>query len=193
MAVRKVIQIGHPALKAKNKEVKNFNSPTIKKLIKDLTDTMHKHQLIGIAAPQIAENYKVFATEVRNTKYRKLSKQDKLRIYMNPKIIRTSKEQNVIYEGCGCVGPPHIFGPVKRPKEITIEALDVKGNKFRLRCDGILSRVIQHEFDHTNGIEYLEKVHDYKKLMAEEYYQKIRNSKEQGKASKNSTIEFQKL
>src|SRR3989344_316801 len=127
MAVRKVIKAGDPRLKAKNKLVPNFKSPKTKKLIKDLSATMRKVDLIGIAAPQIGENYLIFVTEPRNTKARKLGKEDKLRVYINPKITYKSQKQNLIYEGCGSVSD---FGPVLRPQEIEVEATDDKGQRF---------------------------------------------------------------
>ena len=68
MAVKTVIQAGHPKLKTKNKEIVNVSLPKIKKLRKDLIDTMSKASLIGIAAPQIAQNYMIFATHPRKTK-----------------------------------------------------------------------------------------------------------------------------
>jgi peptide deformylase len=192
MSIRKIIQIGHPSLKAKNDAIGDFKSMKLKKLIKDLKDTMNKNDLIGIAAPQIAENYTVFVTHPRNTKSRNLGKADKFRVFINPKIINFSKEESVIYEGCGCV--PNIFGPVRRPKEIKIEAFDQKQNKFSLRCDGILARVIQHEYDHLSGIEFIEKICDYKKIMTKEFYIKnIKNSKEQLSASKITKVEFKKV
>ena len=98
MAVRKVIQIGHPSLKTKNKTVRSFTSSQLKKLINDLKDTMYKTDLVGIAAPQIAENYLVFVTHPRNTKARKLFREDICRVYVNPKITYSSKEKIVIYE-----------------------------------------------------------------------------------------------
>lgn len=194
MAVRKTIQIGDLRLKAENIVIKNFNDPTVKKVIKDLKDTMIKNDLIGMAAPQIGHNYKIFITQPRKTKARKLPKGDKLRIYINPKIIKSSKEKNIIYEGCGSVLDGNLFGPVKRPKEIIIEAYDEKGKNFQIRCDGILARVIQHENDHMVGVEFTEKIFDYKKLIAKEFYVKtIRNSKEQLQASNITIVEYKKL
>lgn len=189
MAVKKIIEIGHKSLKLKNKKVTDFHSPKIRKLIKDLADTMKHIDLIGIAAPQIGENYQVFLTHPRKTHARKLIKGDKLRVYINPKITYSSKEKNVIYEGCGCVPHSSVFGPVVRSKEIKIEANDVNGKKFALRCDGILARVIQHEYDHLLGIEFLERVTENKKLVGWDFYsQQIRNSKAQLKASKITRI-----
>ena len=170
MAVRKVIQAGDPRLKNKNQEITNFKSPALKKLIRNLMDSMHNADLIGIAGPQIAKNYMVFTTHPRNTKSRKLEKTDKLRVYINPKITYKSKEQNIIYEGCGSI--ENIFGPVSRPYEVKIEAFDENGKRFSLRCDGILARVIQHEYDHLMGTEFIEKVNDYGKIITGEHYRK---------------------
>lgn len=189
MAVRKMAEAGHPLLKKENKIVKNVKAPAVKKLIKDLTATMYKVGLIGIAAPQIAENYMVFVTHPRNTGARKLVRADKLRIYINPKLTFKSKEESVIYEGCGSLGD--IFGPVSRPKEIEVKALDENGKRFRLRCDGIMARVIQHEYDHLMGIEFIEKVSDYKKVVVKKYYRKnIRSSKQQKENSQTTKIEL---
>ncbi|MCL6096307.1 MAG: peptide deformylase [Patescibacteria group bacterium] len=187
--VRKVTEAGHPLLKKKNKPVKNVKTSIIKKLIKGLTDTMYKTGLIGIAAPQIAENYMVFITHPRNTRSRKLIRTDKLRVYVNPRIIFKSKIQSIIYEGCGSLGD--VFGPVSRPKEVEVEALDENGKKFRLRANGILARVIQHEYDHLMGVEFIERVDDYKKIVVEKYYRKnIRLSKIQVENSKTTKIEY---
>lgn len=191
MAVKKVIEAGDPRLKAKNKIVSNFNSSQSQKLIKDLIDTMRKTDLIGIAASQIGENYMVFVTQPRNTQARKLGKTDKLRVYINPKITYKSKTQNIIYEGCGSVG---LFGPVSRSAEIEVQAIDEKGQKFSLRADGILARVIQHEYDHLNGIEFIQKVNDYSKIIVEKHYRKnIRNSALQKKNSLTTKVEYKKL
>jgi peptide deformylase len=194
MVARKVIMAGDPRLKAKNKLVKDYKSPKVQKLIKELIATNKKAGLIGIAASQIGENQMVFITHPVNTKERKLGKTDKLRVYINPKITYQSKKQNVIYEGCGSVADGAIFGPVIRPEEIEVKAVDEKGQKFRLRADGILARVIQHENDHLHGIEFIQKVSDYSKIVVQAYYRKhIRNSSLQKKNSLITKIEYKKL
>lgn len=191
MAVRKLIQAGDPRLKLTNKLITNIQSAKVQKLIKDLIQTMHKTDLVGIAASQIGENYMVFVTHPRKTKARKLGKLDKLRVFINPKIIYSSKSQNLIYEGCGSVASGAIFGPVLRPAEVEVQAFDEKGQKFSLRADGILARIIQHEYDHLQGIEFIQKVSDYSKIVVQAYYRKnIRNSVLQQKNSLITKIEF---
>lgn len=148
-----------------------------------------------MAAPQIGENYKIFVTQPRKTKTRNLPFVDNVRVYINPKLVKTSKEKHVIWEGCGCVGSADkFFGLVTRAKEITIEAFDENGKKFQLHTDGIMARVILHELDHLDGIEFIEKVDDYKMLMHEKHYtMRIRNSAAQNKASKVNFLEVKEL
>ncbi|MFA7301053.1 MAG: peptide deformylase [Candidatus Shapirobacteria bacterium] len=185
MSIRDTIQIGDLRLKAENKVVTNFNDPAVIQVIQDLVDTMHQNGLIGMAAQQIGENWKIFVTEPRETENRPADQADELRIYINPTIVEFSQEESEIYEGCGSVLNGTLFGPVDRPKEITIEAFDKNGDKFKLTCDGILARVIQHEYDHLLGIEFTEKISDYKKLMTADFYrERIKMSPGQIEASK---------
>ncbi len=189
MAARKIIQAGDPRLKSINRIIRDVDSLETKKLIKDLTSSMYKADLIGIASNQIGENRTVFLTHPRSTKARKLGKTDDLRVYINPHYNYVSPNQSLIYEGCGSVG--EIFGPVLRPSEIEIFALNEKGEKFSLRCNGILARVIQHEMDHLNGIEFLEKVSDYSKIINKKFYRKnIRNSQLQMENSQVTKIDY---
>lgn len=188
MTIRQSIQLGDPRLKAKNKAILDFADSTFKHVVRDLVDTMHQLDLIGMAAPQIGENYLIFVTEPRKTKVRPADQSDKLRVYINPKIVYTSKENSILYEGCGSVVKDRestIFGPVNRPKIVTVEAFDLNGKKFRITADGILGRVLQHEMDHLIGIEFIEKISDYRKMLSKEFYiSKIKPDPEFIKASK---------
>ena len=130
MATRDTLQIGDLRLKAPNKTVEKFTDSSVKQVIQDLIDTMRANELIGMAAPQIGENWKIFVTEPRETKFRMADQVDILRVYINPIILNSSKEESIIYEGCGSVLNGQLFGLVKRPKEITIEAFDQKGRNL---------------------------------------------------------------
>ena len=193
MAIKEILQIGDPRLKNKNAVLKPADTKLIKKLVADMVDTMGRDKIIGLAAPQIGANYKLFITEPRETPYRSADQSDILRVFINPKIVKFSDRKTTIYEGCGSVAA-NFFGPVIRPAKIVIEAYDMDFKKFRLRCDGMLARVIQHEYDHLSGIEFVEKISDYKKVMNFEFYNKfIRNLPEQTAAGKISVIEFIQL
>lgn len=177
---KETLQMGDPRLKATNQEVAEINDPKVKQIIEDLVETMRANGLVGMAAPQIGENYEIFVTEPRKTATRPIDQADELRVYINPEITVFSKEEVVIYEGCGSVAKGTLFGPVKRPREITIQAQGKDGTRFELTADGLLSRVIQHEYDHLSGIEFTEKILDYRKMVDLEFYKRdIRNSPEQ--------------
>lgn len=194
MAVRDTLQIGDLRLKAPNEAIFDFKNEKLKQVVRDLVETMITNDLIGMAAPQIGENFKVFVTQPRKTESRPADQTDELRVYINPVIVSFSSEHVIIYEGCGSVMRGNLFGPVNRPKEITIEAFGLDGKKFRFQSDGILARVIQHEYDHLSGIEFTEKISDYRKLMSREFYLKdIKNSPEQKAASVITVREFTPL
>jgi peptide deformylase len=176
MIIEEIIQIGDPILNRPSKFVGKIDNIETQRVITNLIDSVRHHDLIGMAASQIGEKLRIFVTEIRKTKYRNLPA-DKLRVYINPEIVWSSKKQIVIYEGCGSVAYAKLFAPVRRPEKIIIEACDENGNKFRLSADGILSRVIQHEYDHLNGIEFTEKITDMRKIMSSEEYRKMMASK----------------
>lgn len=168
MAAKDIVQAGHPALKAKNKRITDFQSAALQQLLQDMKDSQDAADLVGIAAPQIGENYAVFLTHPRSTSLRKVGKEDSCRVYVNPRIVWKSPETIQMYEGCGSLSD--IFGPVIRPKEVTVEAYDEHGKRFTMTADGLLARVIQHEVDHLNGCEFIERVSDYHKIIMKEYY-----------------------
>lgn len=160
MIIKELTQIGNPVIRAQSKSVRNPKSPEIKSLIRNLVDSMHKHNLVGIAAPQIGKGLRVFVTEIKKTKLRKNQDKrdiDKLRVYINPKIIKCFSKQIPGYEGCGSVAYAQIFGIVKRPAIVTVRALDMNGRTFELRARRLLARVIQHEFDHIEGKVFLDR------------------------------------
>lgn len=172
MIVKDIVQIGNPILSRKSKVVTDIQSADTQRVTTDLIDSMRFHGIIGMAASQIGAKLRIFVTEVRKTEFRNLAT-DKLRVYINPKIIWTSEKEVEIYEGCGSVAYAKLFAPVVRPEEIEIEAQDADGKKFKLKVGGMLGRVIQHEYDHLDGIEFTEKISDIRKIMSAEEYKKM--------------------
>jgi peptide deformylase len=176
MIIEHIIQIWNPILSKKSTLVKDFDSLETKDIIENLVDTMRANNLIGMASWQIWAKKRIFVTEVRKTSFRNSDDVGKLTIYINPKIIRTSKVECVIYEWCWSVAYSKLFAPVRRPKKIIIQAYDRHWKIFQIKADWLLSRVIQHEYDHLDGIEFTEKILDIRKIMSsEEYIQRIVN------------------
>ncbi len=174
MIIKEIIQIGNPVIRKKSKELsdKEIKSHKIKNIVRYLIDSMCHYNLIGISAPQINNNVRIFVTEIGKNKNRTIKDLDGLRVFINPKIISYSKEKVSGYEGCGSVADANLFGLVNRPKLIKIEAQDINGNYFELKAVGLLARVIQHEYDHLDGILFIDKVTDNKSYMSGSEYRK---------------------
>lgn len=172
MAVKKLLQIGDPKLKAPNLEVTDseLRSPELEAIITALTDTMRAAGLVGIAAPQIGINKQIFLTELRETPHRSAAESDQLRVYINPRLNAVADEQILLYEGCGSIVEAGLFGPVKRPAWVEVSAKDDNGELFRLRANGILGRVLLHELDHLQGKEFIDHCSEPEKLITAEHY-----------------------
>ena len=169
MIVKHATQVGNPIIRAKSKEVV-VSSKQNKAIVKNLIDSMRYHGLVGMAAPQIGINKRIFVTEIRKTKARKPSSLDPVRVFINPKILSMSRKKELGYEGCGSVAAGGLFGNVKRSGAVVVEAFNEKGKKFRLRTSGLLARIIQHEFDHLEGKVFLDRLANMKSIMSREEY-----------------------
>ena len=149
MAIRKVVMYGTPSLREKSKEVHKV-SKKIQDLVQDLLDTMYKQNGVGLAAPQIGENYRVFVIDVS-------SNDEPLNpiVFINPKII---KKSGAIISHEGCLSFPEAYTDVRRYKNVMVKALDIHGRSFVIEAkDGeLLARAIQHEFDHLDGILFVD-------------------------------------
>lgn len=149
----------------------------VKKVIKDLVDSMRSHGLVGMAAPQIGVNKRIFVTEIRKTKFRKKEELDGVRVFVNPRITKYSKETYFADEGCGSVANSNLFAKVKRHKSIEVSALNENGEKVFVKMGGLLAHVIQHELDHLDGKVFLDREFDPKSLMSASEYLEYKKRK----------------
>ncbi|MBQ8887112.1 MAG: peptide deformylase [Candidatus Gastranaerophilales bacterium] len=149
MTVRKVLKYGTPSLREKSKEVHKI-SKKIQALIEDLYDTMYATNGVGLAAPQIGENLRVFVIDVGTD-----PKTMCPITFINPKII---KKEGAIVSNEGCISFPEAYTEVRRYKSVKVKALNEKGKPFVLEVtDGsLLARAIQHEYDHLDGILFID-------------------------------------
>lgn len=170
MVIKEPTQIGNPIITAISSPVEDINDQKVKQVIQDLKDSLEYNELIGIAAPQVGHNLRIFVTEIRATPARPNQEPDDLRVYINPIITYRSEETVEIWEGCGSVAEGQLFAPIIRPKEIEIEALDENGQKFTLKTDGLLARCIQHEYDHIEGKVFAFLIGDLTKIMSKREY-----------------------
>jgi len=140
-----VLKYPNKILKKKSKEVKDI-TPEIKELVLDMEKTMLKNKGIGLAAPQIGALERIVLIQIGKEPA----------VFINPKIIKKSKEKEIMEEGC--LSFPGIFLEIKRPREIEVEALNLTGEKVLLKTEGLLSRIFQHEIDHLDGILFIDRI-----------------------------------
>ena len=164
MAIRKVVRYGEQTLRQPSKEVHKV-SQKIKNLVQDMLDTMYSQNGVGLAAPQIGENLRIFVIDV-STGNEPLNP----RVFINPKII---KKSGACISHEGCLSFPEAFTDVKRYEYVMVKALDTNGRPFVLEAkDGsLLARAIQHEFDHLDGILFID--HSINRFEAEEVLKKF--------------------
>jgi peptide deformylase len=168
MIVKHATQIGNPVIRRRSKVVPRVSAPEIKRIAKNLIDSLRYHGLVGMAAPQIGINLRIFVTEIRKTQTRNPKEADAARVFINPKIVKRSRAQEEDYEGCGSVAYAGLFASVARSRTVTVEAFNEKGKKFTLQAAGLLARVIQHENDHLDGIVFLDRLPDMESVTSRE-------------------------
>ncbi len=149
MAVKKIVKYGTPSLREKSKEVHKI-SKKIQILVEDLYDTLYALNGVGLAAPQIGENLRVFVIDTGTD-----PKTMNPITFINPKIL---KKEGAINSYEGCLSFPDAYTNVRRYKYVKVKALDIKGRPFIIEADegSLLARAIQHEFDHLEGILFID-------------------------------------
>ena len=149
MSVKKIVKYVTPSLREKSKEVHKI-SKKIQTLVEDLYDTMYATNGVGLAAPQIGVNLRVFVIDVGVDQ-----KTMNPITFINPKIL---KKEGAINSYEGCLSFPEAYTNVRRYSSVKVKALDIKGRPFILEVtDGsLLARAIQHEFDHLDGVLFID-------------------------------------
>ncbi len=144
MALRKILTMEHPALRAKAKKVSRFD-PWLERLVNDMRETMREAPGVGLAAPQIGESVRVLVAEYEEHQV----------ALVNPEIVKASEEQELGTEGCLSI-PGYVGDNVPRALAVTVKARDPKGKEVRIKADGWFARILQHEIDHLDGVLYID-------------------------------------
>jgi peptide deformylase len=161
-----ILQKENSILRAIAEEVpiSKIGSPPIKKIINRMKKALHAEEDgVAIAAPQIGESLRIFLIAGKIVSQGKSAPD---LIFINPEIVRRSKETEKMDEGCLSVR--WYYGAVKRSKKVTIEAYDQNGKKFRMGRSGLLAQIFQHETDHLNGVLFTDKAEDLVELPPKE-------------------------
>jgi peptide deformylase len=147
MAILDVLQFPDERLRTVAKPVAEVDG-TIKQLVADMFETMRDENGIGLAATQVDRHMRVVVMDVSE-------EQNEPRVFINPEII---KQDGVTISEEGCLSVPGNYAKVERAQNVTVKALNEKGESFELEADGLLAICIQHEMDHLKGklfVDYL--------------------------------------
>ena len=150
MAVYKIVEIGDSLLKEKARAVPKI-TPNILKLLDNMADTMYSARGVGLAAPQIGVSKRVIVVDIG----------EGLVGLINPEITLARGEE---VDTEGCLSVPGLVGDVPRAAEIEVKGLNRKGESCSLKAKGFLARVLQHEIDHLEGILFVDRATNIRKI-----------------------------
>ena len=165
MSILKVSRMGHPVLRQRTALIQpdDISMASMQRLIDDMFDTMNEYAGIGLAAPQVHQELRLFVAGVddQNSTMQPV-------VMINPEIEVIGEETEEDWEGCLSI--PDIRGKVLRAKNIRVRSLDRHGKLQQLTANGFPARVIQHETDHLNGILFVDRMMSFESLTFLEEY-----------------------
>lgn len=177
-----VAQLGHPVLRERALEVKNVKDIKTQELIVNLITTVMDVDGVGIAAPQVYQTVRIFILASHpNPRYPKAPEMEPTAI-INPQILFYSDE--IVKDWEGCLSIPGIRSKVPRHKVIEVEYTDRKGKKIKKKFTDFVARIFQHEYDHLEGIIFLDRLVDMKETVTEKEYQKMMAEEKKRKEKK---------
>jgi len=168
MAVRDIRILGDSALRVRCDEVPSIDDE-IRQLVDDLTQTMYAADGIGLAAPQVGIPLRVFVYDVREPDIEP-------GVVINPRIVEAG---GTIRDTEGCLSIPGLNETVERYAEVVVEGLDREGREIRIAARDLLSRCLQHENDHLDGILFIDRLSPLKRRLLLGKWAKMDESEKQ--------------
>ena len=185
-----ILAYGNPVLKSKCNEI-DSDYKDLNNLINNMWETMYSASGVGLAAPQVGKSIRLFiddASPFANDKELDLNERNKLKtfkkVFINPKI--TWSSTNLCSFNEGCLSIPDVREDVKREDQIEIEYQNEKFENKILKLSGLSARVVQHEYDHIEGVLFTDKLSSFKKKLLSN---KLRNIS-MGKVKCDYSMEF---
>ncbi|MCA9083295.1 MAG: peptide deformylase [Planctomycetaceae bacterium] len=171
-----IVPYPHPALRWKSKDLTRIDAQ-LSTWVRQMFDLMYEANGIGLAANQVALPYRMFVINPTGDP----DEPDEEQVFINPQIVRRNGSET---DKEGCLSLPEIFGPVTRPERITVEAFDLSGQGFSYELSGLPARVVQHEYDHLDGVMFIDRVADDVKKelnpLVEDLVKQMKYHQEQG-------------
>ena len=163
----KIVVKGHPALSTRAREIRadEIGKPYLNGVIKLMKEQLAtQDDGVAIAAPQVGESIRLFVVSPNAFHG---NQKDNQTVFINPKIIKTSKDRKPMLEGCLSVR--WLYGEVSRAKQVMIESLDEHGKKHVRGAGGLMAQIYQHETDHLDGILFDSKAENLRDLPPDQY------------------------
>ena len=154
------MKLGEEVLREKCTPVTEFDDG-LRILIQAMYETMEEADGIGLAAPQVGVDKRFFVVGLPDGTKKE---------FINPQITGTSVETSPYEEGC--LSLPNVYHEVIRPSKVIVSAQDMNGNPFTLKASGLMARVIQHEYDHLDGVLFIDHLSDEEKSKVVRAYEK---------------------
>ena len=171
MAVKKILLYPDPLLLMRSAKINIFDKNLVN-LSKDLIDTMYDADGVGLAAPQIGINKRIFVMDCSSE-----NEEKDCRVVINPEIEHASEELGSYKEGCLSI--PGITEEISRPKVIKVLYQDINGDLQRNTYDDLWSICFQHELDHLNGKLFIDHLRPMKKILVKNKMKKSSKKKKQ--------------
>jgi|AntRauMFilla1563_2_1112583.scaffolds.fasta_scaffold12506_3 peptide deformylase len=176
MSILPIVTYNDQVLREKTIEVKELTTE-VKQFIEDLYDTMYNADGVGIAAPQVGSSHRIFVIDPDEISEDLEGKVYGPMTFINPKIVKKWGEEKPYREGC--LSLPDLFEDVKRLASIEVHYLNENFEEIVLEADGFLSRVIQHEIDHLEGILFIDYLSRFKKRIVAKKLKKIQTGEQE--------------
>jgi len=153
MSIRNIITLPDPVLRRKARPVTAFDG-NLQSLIDDMIETMREAPGVGLAAPQVNISERLIVVEYGEEEEAEdgtvIEQPKKLFVMVNPEIVKASEEMETGVEGCLSI--PGIVGEVDRHLSVQVKGLNRRGQPVKVKAEGWLARIFQHEIDHLNGV-----------------------------------------
>ena len=156
MTLRKIVTLPDPVLKRKARAVNKFDKD-LQNLLEDMVETMREAPGVGLAAPQIGLSDRIIVVEYYQHEEDEENEEAPKKVWamINPEIVKSSEETLMGVEGCLSI--PGLLGEVERHAAVQVKGLNKHGKPMKVKAEGWLARIFQHEIDHLNGVLFTER------------------------------------
>jgi peptide deformylase len=162
MAILKIARMGHPVLLRKCDKVADPGAPEIRRLVADMMETMEDAPGVGLAAPQVYQPLRLFVFRVPGGRETQDADDIPLgnTVLINPEVELVGEERVMGWEGCLSI--PDLRAAVPRARRVRYRGVDCDGTPIEREVSGFHARIVQHEYDHLDGILYPMRMHDFR-------------------------------